>query len=74
MASPYWDGIQMDETALPILLVDLARRKKATADADMAEFWPMVRRAAGYLVRNDPVSPQDRWEEDPGYTPFTVAA
>ena len=25
--SPYWNGIQMDETALPILLVDLARRE-----------------------------------------------
>jgi glucoamylase len=24
--SPYWDGVQMDETALPILLVDLALR------------------------------------------------
>ena len=72
--SPYWDGIQMDETALPILLVDLAHREKALAEADVARFWPMVRQAAGYLVRNGPVSPQDRWEEDPGYTPFTVAA
>jgi len=34
----------------------------------------MVRQAAAYLVRNGPVSPQDRWEEDPGYSPFTVAA
>ncbi len=72
--SPYWDGIQMDETALPILLVDLAHREKALADADLARFWPMVRQAAGYLVRNGPVSPQDRWEEDPGYSPFTVGA
>jgi hypothetical protein len=24
--TPYWNGIQMDETALPILLVDQARR------------------------------------------------
>jgi glucoamylase len=71
--SPYWDGIQMDETALPILLVDLAHREEALAVTDMAGFWPMVRKAAGYLVRNGPVSPQDRWEEDPGYTPFTVA-
>ena len=70
--SPYWDGIQMDETALPILLVDLAHREKALADGDVARFWPMVRQAAGYLVRNGPVSPQDRWEEDPGYSPFTV--
>ena len=40
----------------------------------LAKFWPMVKKAAGYLARNGPVSPQDRWEEDPGYTPFTVAA
>ncbi len=72
--SPYWDGIQMDETALPILLVDLAHREKALSGGDIIEFWPMVKKAAGYLVRNGPVSPQDRWEEDPGYTPFTVAA
>lgn len=72
--SPYWNGIQMDETALPILLVDLAHREKALAEADLVQFWPMVRQAAGYLVRNGPVSPQDRWEEDPGYSPFTVGA
>jgi len=72
--SPYWDGIQMDETALPILLVDLAHREKALTDAAVAGFWPMVRKAASYLVRNGPVSPQDRWEEDPGYSPFTVGA
>ena len=72
--SPYWNGIQMDETALPILLVGLARREKALVEGDVTRFWPMVRKAAGYLARSGPVSPQDRWEEDPGYTPFTVAA
>jgi glucoamylase len=72
--TPYWNGLQLDETALPILLVDLAHREKALTDADVARFWPMVQRAAGYLARNGPVSPQDRWEEDPGYSPFTVAA
>jgi glucoamylase len=72
--SPYWDGIQMDETALPILLVDLARRERALTAAAVTQFWPMVKQAAGYLARSGPVSPQDRWEEDPGYTPFTVAA
>jgi glucoamylase len=72
--TPYWNGIQMDETALPILLVDLAYREKALKDVDMVLFWPMVRQAATYLVSNGPVSPQDRWEEDPGYSPFTVAA
>jgi len=72
--TPYWNGIQLDETALPILLVDLAHREKALTDADVVTYWPMVQLAAGYLVRNGPVSPQDRWEEDPGYSPFTAAA
>ena len=72
--TPYWSGVQMDETALPILLVDLARREGAIPDSGLARFWPMVRRAAAYLACNGPVSPQDRWEEDPGYTPYTVAA
>lgn len=72
--SPYWDGIQMDETALPILLVDLAHRHKVLSKSTAARYWPMVRQAAQYLVINGPVSPEDRWEEDPGYSPFTVAA
>jgi glucoamylase len=73
---PYWEGVQMDETALPILLVDLAWRKGALQASDLGEngFWPMVRRAASFLVRNGPVTQQDRWEEDGGYTPFTLAA
>src|SRR5262249_33664535 len=37
-------------------------------------WWPMVRKAAGYIVRNGPVTQQDRWEEDAGYSPFTLAA
>ena len=72
--SPNWTGIQMDETALPILLIDLALRKGALTRESAAQFWPMVRLAAGYLVRNGPVSPEDRWEEDPGYSQFTVGA
>src|SRR5439155_12867581 len=36
--------------------------------------WPMIQRAAGYLLRNGPVTQQDRWEEDGGYSPFTLAA
>jgi glucoamylase len=34
----------------------------------------MVRRAASYLVCAGPVTQQDRWEEDAGYSPFTLAA
>jgi glucoamylase len=72
--SPYWTGIQMDETALPILLADLAARNGALRPADRLGHSAMVRRAAGFLVRGGPVSPQDRWEEDGGYSPFTLGA
>lgn len=72
--TPYWNGMQMDETALPILLVDLARREGALDDADVARLYPMVRRAASFLVRSGPVTQEDRWEEDAGYSPFTLAA
>jgi glucoamylase len=71
--SPYWSGIQMDETAFPILLVDLAKRMKVLSKMELKKHWPMVRRAASYIVRNGPVTQQDRWEEDPGYSPFTLA-
>ena len=70
---PYWHGVQMDETALPILLVDLAAREGVIDTAGRDALWPMVRRAAVFLARNGPISPQDRWEEQPGYAPFTIA-
>src|ERR1043166_3166343 len=72
--TPYWSGVQMDETAFPILLADLAGREGALPPGEAGRLWPMVRRAAGYLVRNGPVTMQDRWEEDAGYSPFTLAA
>ena len=33
----------------------------------------MIERAAIYVVRNGPVTGEDRWEEDAGYSPFTLA-
>src|SRR5207248_895375 len=66
----YWTGTQMDETGLPILLADLLFRHDALGTLRP---WPMVRRAASYLARYGPVTPEDRWEEDGGYSPFTLA-
>ena len=71
--TPYWSGSQMDETAFPILLVDLALREKALESGDIPHYWPMIRRASQYIVCNGPITQQDRWEEDPGYSPFTLA-
>lgn len=70
---PYWGGLQMDEAAFPILLVDMLRREARFALGDMNRWWDMVSRAASFLVRNGPVTQQDRWEEDAGYSPFTLA-
>lgn len=70
----YWRGLQLDETALPILLVDLATRNGVLDVASRDAYWPMVRNAAAFLTLHGPASPQDRWEEAPGYAPFTIAA
>jgi len=71
----YWHGVQMDETAFPVLLLDLLRREAPPAAlGNLQRWWPMVRKAASYILRNGPVTQQDRWEEDAGYSPFTLAA
>lgn len=71
--SPYWGGLQMDETAFPVLLLDLAFRNGAVPESELAEYWPMARRACAYVIKNGPSTGQDRWEENSGYTPATLA-
>ncbi len=68
---PHWTGIQLDEVAMPIILAWRLYR-----DGGLGEFdpYPMVRRAAGYLVRHGPATPQERWEENGGYSPSTLAS
>ena len=68
--TPYWNGVQMDEIAFPIVFAELLRREGQLEDIDP---WPMIRAAAGFLMRHGPVTGQDRWEENGGYSPFTLA-
>jgi glucoamylase len=68
---PYWSGVQLDEVAFPIILA--WRLWKAGALESMAIF-PFIERAAGFLLTNAPVTHQERWEENPGYSPSTLAA
>lgn len=68
--TPYWNGVQMDEIAFPIVFAELLRREGQLEDLDP---WPMIRAAAGFLVRHGPVTGQDRWEENGGYSPFSLA-
>ena len=51
MATPYWQGIQLDEVAFPILLAWHLWKKDALRDFDP---YSMVRSAAAYLVGTGP--------------------
>ncbi|BCJ46292.1 glucan 1,4-alpha-glucosidase [Actinoplanes ianthinogenes] len=71
--TPVWGGLQLDEVGLPIVLAyQLGRTDAAT--------WAHVRRAADFLIgfeqdgNRAPWSPQDRWENQSGYSPATIAA
>jgi glucoamylase len=68
--TPYWTGMQLDETAFPVLL---AAKLRELGDEDLPGTAQMVRAAVGFIVRTGPASEQDRWEENPGVSPFTLA-
>lgn len=68
---PYWTGIQLDEVAFPILLAWLLKRENIPLNFDI---YPMIIRAAGYLIRYGPATQQERWEEVSGYSPSTLAS
>jgi len=66
----YWAGKQLDEVAAPILLAWRLHRAQALGQFDP---WTLVVRAARYLILNGPVTGQERWEENSGYSPATLA-
>ncbi len=70
----FWSGIQLGETALAVLLPDLLRREGALDEAELAAYWPMVRRAASYIVRRGPSTQEERWEDARGYNAYTIGA
>jgi glucoamylase len=69
--TPYWSGEQLDEVAFPLML---AWRLWKAGALEVLEIFPFVERAAGYLVRHAPITYQERWEENAGYSPSTLAA
>jgi len=68
---PYWAGVQLDEVAFPIMLAWHLHKAVALKDFDP---YPMVRAAARYLISHGPATPQERWEENSGYSPSTLAS
>jgi len=68
--TPYYQGLQLDEVALPMLLAHHLREVDGLGEFDPV---PMVMGAARFLVEHAPVTQQDRWEEVSGYSPSTLA-
>ena len=66
----YWEGIQLDETAFPVLLAAMLDERDALAGIEVED---MVRRALGFIAGTGPATEQDRWEESTGINPFTLA-
>ncbi|MBP2339683.1 glucoamylase [Saccharothrix coeruleofusca] len=67
--TPYWTNVQQDEQAAPMLLAWLlGRTDPSTLDG--------LRRAAEFMVNypNAPFTEQERWENQSGYSPATIAA
>ncbi len=83
-----WVGVQLDQTAMPIMLGWRLWKAGEVSDAEIAEMYRrMIKPAADFLVTggtialdwNDrtvtpPWSQQERWEEQEGYSPSTTAA
>ena len=65
--TPYWTGLQMDQVAFPVVLAGQLGRYDA-------ETWRHVKLSADLIVRRGPSTPQERWEEEGGYSPSTIAA
>lgn len=67
--APDTGGDQLDETAYPILMAQL------TGLGGDQELWKRhIKPAADYLVAHGPSFGVERWEEQSGYSPSTIAA
>lgn len=83
-----WVGVQLDQTAMPIMLGWRLWKAGQITDAELAQMYGrMIKPAADFLVDggkagilwNDrritpPWTQQERWEEQEGYSPSTTAA
>ncbi|MCS3431574.1 glycoside hydrolase family 15 protein [Klebsiella sp. BIGb0407] len=68
----YWQGIQLDEVALPVLFAAKLHEEGLLGDMHGAVV-KMVQKALTYIALHGPSSPQDRWEENAGINPFTLS-
>ncbi|HEX3961941.1 MAG TPA: glucodextranase DOMON-like domain-containing protein [Trebonia sp.] len=67
-AAPDTGGLQLDETADPILAA-----WQAGLASDASLYTTHIRPAADFLVANGPADGVERWEEQSGFSPSTMA-
>lgn len=70
---PNMMGIQIDQVALPILLINLCSTNGALDSQMIHTYWKVVKKAVAYIIKNGPATSQDRWEEENGISVFTLA-
>ncbi|HET6255247.1 MAG TPA: glycoside hydrolase family 15 protein [Puia sp.] len=70
---PGMTGLQLDQVALPILLLDSCHREELLDKERWRRYLPGLRRAADFILHHGPMTDQDRWEQQPGLSPFTLA-
>jgi glucoamylase len=63
-----WPGQQLDETADAILLSKLVEGQLPAAER------PDIVAAVAYIAEHGPATGQDRWEENAGWSPATIAS
>jgi glucoamylase len=68
-AAPDTGGLQLDETSYPILMA-----QESGLGGDTTLWQDHIRPAADFLVANGPSDGVERWEEQTGYSPSTIAA
>jgi glucoamylase len=68
---PYWKGVQLDESAFPIILAWKLKQENGLKNFDP---YHVILSGAKYLITKGPCTPQERWEENSGYSPSTLAA
>ena len=64
----HWTNLQIDEVADPIILAWQLGELYTTKYLDN------IKRAADFIAANGPFTPQERWENQSGYSPATIAA
>jgi glucoamylase len=72
--TPASSSVALDQVARVILMVDACRRTFLLNPSKMGRYWPLVLKAAAYLVSTGPFSGTDRWEEPVTPSLYTLSA